>query len=79
MVRIPILPRDPRFTKQAKERRIFGALAPLIGWPVVPGSVQQPTTPQPDILCDVVGIGPQAVELVSLDDPATRRRLENWS
>lgn len=77
MIRIPILPRDPRFTKLAIERRKFEMLAPLVGWQVVPGSIQQPNPPQPDLLCDVGGVGPLAVELVSLDDPATRRRLQN--
>jgi hypothetical protein len=67
--------RDPRFTKQAIERRAFEALAPLIGWDVVPGSIQQPDPPQPDILCEVTGRGAVAVELVALDDDETRRRL----
>jgi hypothetical protein len=69
--------RDPRLSKQAIERRTFEALAPLIGWEIVPGSVQQPAPPQPDILCEVVERGPVAVELVSLDDEDTRLRLSN--
>jgi hypothetical protein len=64
-------------TKQEIERRVFGALAPVIGWDITPGSIQQPPPPQPDILCDVVGQGPVAVELVALDDPKTRLRLTN--
>lgn len=69
--------RDPRLSKQAIECRIFKALAPLIGWEIVPGSVQQPAPPQPDILCEVVGRGVVAVELVSLDAEDTRVRMAN--
>ncbi len=67
----------PRLSKQAAKRRTFEALAPLIGWEIVPGSVRQPAPPQPDILCEIVERGPVAVELVSLDDEATRTRLSN--
>jgi hypothetical protein len=68
---------EPRLSKQAVERRTFEALAPLIGWDVVPGSLRQPDPPQPDILCEVVGRGPVAVELVSLDAEDMRLRLSN--
>jgi hypothetical protein len=57
------------------ERRTFDALAPTLGWDVV--SVRQPEPPQPDILCEVVAIGPLAVELVALDEEAARRRMNN--
>ena len=62
-------------TKQYHERRIFDALAPLIGISVIPGSVRQPDPP--DIVCDVVARGPLAVELVAIDATGTRMRLEN--
>ena len=68
---------DPRFSKEAVERRIFDALAPLIGWTVVDKSVQQLKPPRPDILCEVAGVGAMAVELVALDVPQTRQRLTN--
>lgn len=68
---------DPRFTKEAKERRVFEALSPLIGWVIVPGSTRQPVPPHPDIRCEVVGHGPLAVELVALDTPGTHLRLSN--
>jgi len=69
--------RDPRFTKEAVERRTFEVLASLIGWSVVPSSIQQPPPPHPDIKCEVVGLGPMAVELVALDPPSTRLRMNN--
>jgi hypothetical protein len=69
--------RDPRLGKEAVERRVFEALAPLIGWQIEPDSLQQPRPPQPDILCGVVGIGLTAVELVALDATDTRRRLSH--
>jgi len=69
--------RDPRFTKEAVERRVFEALAPLIGWDVVADSIVQPVPPQPDILCEVRGRGSIAVELVAIDAPDTRLRLTN--
>ena len=52
-------------------------LAPLLGWNVVPGTVQQPQPPKPDILCDVAGVGPLGVELVALDASTTRQRLSH--
>ena len=69
--------RGPLLSKQAIERRTFEALAPLIGWQIVPDSIKQPSPPQPDVLCEVVGHGPLAVELVALDASDTRRRLTN--
>jgi hypothetical protein len=69
--------RDPRFAKEAIERRIFDALVPLLGWAVVPGSVEQSRPPRPDILCEVSGAGAVAVELVALDIAATRQRMSN--
>lgn len=69
--------RDPRFTKEAVELRAFQALAPLIGWEVLPDSIRQPEPPQPDILCEVRGRGPMAVELVAIDASDTRLRLTN--
>jgi hypothetical protein len=69
--------RDRRLTKEAIERRVFEALAPLIGWELVPGSIHQPHPPQPDILCQVSGLGPLAVELVAIDTSDTRLRLTN--
>lgn len=69
--------RDPRFTKEAIERRVFEALAPLVGWDVVSGSIVQPVPPQPDILCQVRGHGAIAVELVAIDASDTRLRLTN--
>jgi hypothetical protein len=65
-------------TKQARELSTFERLAPLIGWKVVRGSIQQPKPPEPDILCTVEGVGQVAVELVSLDDEYTNLRLANW-
>ena len=64
-------------TKEQVERRIFEALAPLVGMEVVPGSIRQNQPPAPDIECEAVGVGPWAVELVALDDPLTHTRLEN--
>jgi len=67
------------FSKPVAERRAFEALAPLIGWNVIPGSIQQPKPPEPDILCNVAGLGAMAVELTAIDDEDTRRRLSNFS
>jgi hypothetical protein len=64
-------------TKVERELRIFEALAPMIGYEVVPGSIQQPDPPQPDVLCEIVRVGPLAVELVAIDDPVTRTRINN--
>ena len=64
-------------TKEQVERRIFEALAPLVGMDVVPESIRQLTPPAPDIECETRGSGPKAVELVALDAPHTRMRLEN--
>jgi hypothetical protein len=64
-------------TKEQVERRIFEALAPLVGLSVVPGSIRQLRPPAPDIECEVIGVGPKAVELVAVDAPQTRRRLES--
>jgi hypothetical protein len=44
---------------------------------VVPGSIRQKPPPAPDFECEAKGIGPKAVELVTLDAPHTRGRLEN--
>lgn len=68
---------NTRLSKEEIERRIFEALAPLIGWEIVPDSIQQPAPPQPDILCEVVGRGRVTVELVALDSEETRRRMAN--
>src|ERR1700730_11724015 len=64
-------------TKEQVERRIFEALAPLVGMEVVSGSIRQKRPPAPDIECEAKSIGPKAVELVALDAPQTRMRLEN--
>jgi len=64
-------------TKQQLERRIFQALAPLVGAEVVEGSIRQYLPPAPDIECQTIGAGPWAVELVALDNPHTHTRLEN--
>jgi hypothetical protein len=64
-----------RLTKSERERRIFEALAPLTGWNVSPGSIVQPDPP--DIICNVAGEGRLAIELVALDAPQTRSRLDN--
>lgn len=64
-------------TKEQAERRIFEALAPLVGVEVVPGSIRQKRPPAPDIECDAIEAGLWAVELVALDDPQTHTRLEN--
>ena len=73
----PGLLRDPRFRKEAIERRVFEALAPLVGWEVVSESIVQPVPPQPDILCEIRGRGFIAVELVAIDASDTRLRLTN--
>jgi hypothetical protein len=64
-------------TKQQLERRIFEALAPLVGADVVPGSIRQLDPPAPDIECETKASGPWAIELVALDAQDTRTRLRN--
>lgn len=64
-------------TKEDTERRYFEVLAPLAGLSVVPGSISQPSPPAPDILCEISGQGPLAVEMVSIDDETTRTRLRH--
>jgi hypothetical protein len=64
-----------KVAKQERERKIFEVLAPLIGFEVVPDSITQPDPP--DIVCEVVGLGQVGIELVALDAPRTRSRLDN--
>jgi len=64
-------------SKEQIERRIFEALAPLVGVEVELESIRQEPPPAPDIECRAIGSGPWAVELVALDAPHTRTRLEN--
>lgn len=58
--------------KQLEERHIFDILAPLLGLLVIPDTVRQGNPPLPDIECEIVGLGPLAVELVALDDKQMR-------
>jgi hypothetical protein len=66
-------------TKQQNERRIFELLASWAGLILVPNSIQQKNPPAPDIECQVQGFGSLAVELVALDAPNTRKRLQNMN
>jgi hypothetical protein len=66
-------------TKEEVERRIFEALAPLVGADVVPGSIRRDKPPAPDIECQTKADGPWAVELVALDAQHTRTRLRNMA
>jgi hypothetical protein len=66
-----------RLTKQEHEREVFEMLAPLAGLHVVPGSISQPDPP--DIVCEIFGHGTLAVELVAIDAPETRSRLDNMT
>jgi len=68
---------SPRLTKAECERRLFEALPPLAGIPVVPGSIRQDPPPAPDIECQVQGVGILNVELVAIDGEHTRTRLAN--
>ena len=51
-----------KLAKQERERRVFIALAPLIGLDVVLGSIRQPDPP--DVIREIVGRGRLAAELV---------------
>jgi hypothetical protein len=64
-------------TKEQIEFRTFVALSPLASLSVVPNSISQPAPPAPDIYCEIVGLGPLAVELVAIDDDETRTRLNH--
>jgi hypothetical protein len=64
-------------SRKEEERQIFERLAMLAGVDVVPGSIRQERPPAHDIECEAVGDGPWAVELVALDAPHTRTRLQN--
>jgi hypothetical protein len=70
-------PMSAKLTKEEAERRIFEALAPLVGLEIVLGSTRQRPPPAPDIECDAQGCGLRAFELVALDAPHTRTRLAN--
>jgi hypothetical protein len=63
-----------KLSKQTRELRAFKAAAEAMEWKVDPDSIQQPAPPEPDILCTVEGLGPVAVELLSLDDEPTNKR-----
>jgi hypothetical protein len=63
-------------TKEQAELRVFESLARLAGYEIVGGSIKQSPPPAPDIECETAG-GPLAVELVALDAPDTRTRLNN--
>jgi hypothetical protein len=64
-------------TKEEIERRTFEHLAQIAGLLVVPGSIRQAKPPAPDIECELQDGGPLGVELVALDAPLTRTRLNN--
>ncbi|WP_211474919.1 hypothetical protein [Collimonas humicola] len=64
-------------TKAQDERRIFALLASCAGLAVVPDSIRQNNPPAPDIECRIQGFGPLAIELLALDAPDTRKRLQN--
>jgi hypothetical protein len=64
-------------TKEEIERRTFEHLAQIAGMLVVPGSIRQAKPPAPDIECELQDGGPLGVELVALDAPLTRTRLNN--
>jgi hypothetical protein len=68
---------SPTLSKEEAERRIFEALAPLVGLEIVPDSLCQRLPPAPDIECETKGSGPMAFELLALDAPHTRARLAN--
>jgi hypothetical protein len=63
-----------KLSKQVRELRAFKAAAEALHWKVSPDSIQQPAPPEPDVLCIVEGLGPVAVELLSLDDQPTNKR-----
>jgi hypothetical protein len=66
-----------KLTKPQRERAIFEELAQLAGLQVVPDSISQPDPP--DIVCEIVTHGALAIELVAIDAPETRSRLDNMS
>jgi hypothetical protein len=68
-----------KLTKLQVERRVFEFLAPLVGFDVVAGSIQQGNPPLPDIECQIVDSGLLAIELVALDHADTRTRLSNMA
>lgn len=62
----------PETKEEAKarcERDVFAEFVDVARLPVVPGSVQNRPTPEPDILCELAGGEKVAFELVQLVDP----------
>src|SRR4051812_15789126 len=64
-----------KLSKQQREREVFETLSRVIGLDVVAGSITQPDPP--DIVCEIIGQGPLAVELVALDAPETGSGLDS--
>lgn len=54
--------------KAAGERAVFREFAQAARVRVVPNSIQSRPPPEPDILCEIGGVGPVAFELVQLVD-----------
>jgi hypothetical protein len=62
-------PKDDREAdKAARERDIFLEFVAVAGLPVVPGSIESRRPPEPDIVCELVGGGRVAFEVVELID-----------
>jgi hypothetical protein len=63
--------------KRAHERATFEAFCAAAELPLVPGPIQQPEPPAPDLIAEFKSLGPIAFELVRLNDPdhLTRSRL----
>jgi hypothetical protein len=61
--------------KRAHERWTFEAFCAAANLPLVPGSIEQPEPPAPDLVAEFAGAGRIAFELVRLNDPDQLIRL----
>jgi hypothetical protein len=73
----PAVESAPVDSKRIGERRHFEWFCEAAGLPLIPGSIEQPDSPAPDVIADFQGLGRIAFELVRLNDPdhLTRFRL----
>jgi len=61
---------------KAFELAVFVEFSNVAPFTVVPGSIQQPPPPLPDIACEIDGIGKVAFELTELIDSSFQSRLD---
>lgn len=68
---------DPKMPSKADaQREIFEAFARAAPFTVVPGTIESPLPPEPDIVCEIEGRGRVGFELTELIDEQYRIRVD---